>query len=120
MIRVIADVGKNRLVFELSGSPTNEEADGAERELRSGLTRLRPPIDLMADVSQLDSLELILPVTFERMNALLQGVVIRKVVRVVGRSTEGARQLQRMMRSFGHAAHLAFSRDEAETVLSKR
>ena len=104
----------------LSGSPTPEEAVAAEKELRTGVLRLRPPIDILSDVTQLDSLELILPGTSERFGAIVDEVGVRRVVRVVGRSTEGALQMQRAMRSFAHSAHLAFSRDEAEAVLSGR
>ena len=120
LIRVFADVGKNRLVMELSGTPTPEQAVVAENDLGSALPRLRSPIDFLSDVSQLTSLELSPPGTFERLGGALNSVGVRRVVRVVGRSTEGALQMQRVMRFFGHSAHLAFSRDEADMVLSQR
>jgi hypothetical protein len=45
---------------------------------------------------------------------------VRRVVRVVGKSPNGAVQMERLARHLGHAAHLAFSLDEAEAVLSAR
>lgn len=120
MIRVLSDVGKNRIVVELVGRPTSDQIAQAERDLAEGLRRLRPPIDVMSDVSQLDSLDGITSAEFERLGTMLMNTGVRRVVRVVGRSKEGALHMQRMARFFKHSAHLAFSREEAETVLAQR
>ncbi len=120
MIRVISDVGKNRIVFELSGRPTKQQVLAAEEELRLALPRLRSPIDVISDVSRLDSLEELNPTTIIAAGALLQNIGIRRVVRVVGRSKEGAVQMQRAAKYLNHSAHIAFSREEAEQVLAQR
>lgn len=120
MIRIFSDVGKNRIVLELAGSPTGEDIAHASKELALALPRLRPPIDVMSDVSQLDSLDGVTQAEFERLGLMLQAVGVRRVVRVVGRSKEGALHMQRMTRMFRHSAHLAFSREEAENVLALR
>ncbi len=120
MIRVFSDVGKNRIIVELVGQPTSDQIPQAERDLVQGLQRLRAPIDVMSDVSQLESLDGITSAEFERLGTLMMKTGVRRVVRVVGRSKEGALHMQRMARRFKHSAHLAFSREEAETVLAQR
>lgn len=120
VIRVISDVGKNRIVFELSGRPTTQQVLAATHELRLALPRLRSPIDIITDVSQLESLEDVDPTSMTDSGALIQSVGVRRAVRVVGRSKDGALQFQRATKHFNHSAHLAFSREEAEQVLAQR
>lgn len=121
MIRIAADVGKNRIVFELVGQPTDADLALAEGELRAQLPRLRPPIDVLSDVTQLESLDAMTPAEFERVYLLVHNLGIRRLVRVVGRSKMGALHAQRMTpRRYQHSAHLAFSREEAESLLAQR
>ncbi len=120
MIRVLCDVGKNRVLLEFSGQPSQADLTAAEIDLRAGLARLRSPVDVLSDVSQLDSLEAISMADLERTGAMLRELGVRRVVRVVGRSKSGALQMERISRLLKHSAHLAFSREEAEDLLSQR
>ncbi len=120
MIRIFSDVGKNRIVLELVGRPTKDEVAAAEREVQNGLPRLRAPIDVLSDVSQLESLADAPTDVLQRVGHMLRDKGVRRVVRVVGRATEGALQMQRIARLFTHSAHLAFSREEAEQVFSDK
>lgn len=120
MVRISPDVGKNRLIIQLFGSPTPAHLATADRDLRDALSRLRPPVDVLSDIRELETLELVLGEDFSKLGQLLYGFGIRKVVRVVGKSVQAAVQLQRLSKQLkGTTAHLAFSMAEAEQVFGK-
>lgn len=120
MVRISPDVGKNRVIITFSGSPSSQGVSGAERELRSALERLRPPIDVLSDIRELQSLDHLLAEDFKRVSEILREFGVKKVVRVVGKSAQAAVHMQRLSRQLNsHTAHLAFSMDEAEQVFSK-
>ncbi len=91
-----------------------------EAQLREALARLRPPVDVLSDIRELETMEAVLSADFTRVGQLLYGFGIRKIVRVVGKSAQAALQLERLSRQLkGNTAHLAFSMDEAEQVFGK-
>ena len=120
MVRISPDVGRNRIIIEWSGAPTSVEAATAERELREALSRLRPPIDVLSDIRELETMETFLPDDFHRLSTTLSTFGLRKIVRVVGKSALAAVHMERLSRRVpGHTAHLAFSLAEAEQVFGK-
>lgn len=120
MVRIELDVGRNFLLLEISGRPTSEEAVEAEAQMRAAITRLRAPFDVVSDVRGLESLEDVPSADTRRLGELLSRAKVRRVVRVVGKSSIAAIQMERVARMLGHSAHLAFSREEAEALLAQR
>ena len=120
MVRISPDVGRNRILIQLSGAPDSAELTVIEAELRAALSRLRPPVDVLSDIRELETMEALVGEDFRRIGGILQSFGVRKVVRVVGRSAHAAVQMERLSRHLkGHTAHLAFSLDEAEQVFGK-
>ena len=120
MVRITPDVGRNRVLIQLSGAPTSAQAVASERELRDALSRLRSPVDVLSDIRELDTLEFFLSDDFSRLGGILREFGVRKVVRVVGKKAQAAVQMERLSRQMkGHTAHLAFSFEEAEQVFGK-
>lgn len=120
MVRISPDVGRNRVLIQLSGAPTSAEAVTGERELRDALARLRSPVDVLSDIRELETMESLLPDDFSRLGEILRSFGVRKVVRVVGKRAQAAVQMERLSRHLkSHTAHLAFSMDEAEQVFGK-
>lgn len=120
MVRISPDVGRNRVIIQLCGSPTSAHWATCERELEDALSRLRPPIDVLSDIRELETIEALTAEHFRRLGVSLHGFGVRKVVRVVGKSTVAAVQMERISRQLNdHTAHLAFSMDEAEQVFGK-
>ena len=115
MLRFTPDVGKNRLVVEFDGRVSAAEFAQAEQALRQAVARLRVPYDVLSDVRKLESLESD-PATLARLATLVPPEDVRHFVRVVGRSTESAVNIARATKHLGFEVHLAFSREEAETV----
>lgn len=120
MVRISPDVGRNFLLLEFSGRPEPSELADAEAQLLLAIKRLRSPFDVLSDVRNLDSLEGIPLAEARRLGRLLGSAKIRRVVRVVGKSSAAAIQMERIARELGHSAHLAFSREEAEALLAQR
>ena len=120
MVRISPDVGRNRILIQWSGAPSSAEAVAAERELREALGRLRPPVDVLSDIRELDTMETFLAEDFRRLTAALVSFGVKKIVRVVGKKALAAVHMERLSRHVpGHTAHLAFSLDEAEQVFGK-
>lgn len=120
MVRITPDVGRNFLLMELSGRPSAADIAPAEAQLREAITRLRSPFDVLSDVRGLESLEDLPVADAKRIGELLARAKVRRVVRVVGKSSIAAIQMERIARMLGHSAHLAFSREEAEALLAQR
>jgi hypothetical protein len=108
------------LVLELAGHVGLEHLSAAEAQLREALTRLQAPFDVLSDVRHLEGIadEAIAPA--RSLGSAIRAAGARKVVRVVGKSAHGALHMERLARQVGHAAHLAFSLDEAEAVFNHR
>jgi hypothetical protein len=120
VVRITPDVGRNRVLIQLSGVLTSAEAVASERELRDALSRLRSPVDVLSDIRELDTLESFPPEDFSRLGGILREFGVRKVVRVVGKKAQAAVQMERLSRQMkSHTAHLAFSFEEAEQVFGK-
>jgi hypothetical protein len=120
VVRISPDVGRNRVLIQLSGAPTSTDAATCERELRDALSRLRAPVDVLSDIRELETMESFDAENFLRLGEMLKAFGVRRVVRVVGRRATAAVHMQRMSRQLkGHTAHLAFSMEEAEQVLGK-
>ncbi|MDP1921542.1 MAG: hypothetical protein Q8L14_35200 [Myxococcales bacterium] len=120
MVRIEPDVGRNFLLLEISGRPTSADVEPAEAQVREAIKRLRAPFDVLSDVRNLESLDDLPLADARRIGELLSRAKIRRVVRVVGKSSTAAIQMERVARSLGHSAHLAFSREEAEALLAQR
>lgn len=120
MVRISPDVGRNRLVIELSGVVGLEHLSSAEAQLSAALARLHPPVDVLSDVRRFDGFADDALEGARRIGAAIRAAGVRKVVRVVGRSTQGALHMERLSRQLKHAAHLAYSLEEAEAVFSGR
>lgn len=120
MVRIEADVGKNRLLLIISGRPDPAGAPSAWSSLDSALARLRPPVDVLSDIRGLEALDPELLGEFKNFGERLREFGVRRVVRIVGKSAQAAVQVERLTRHLkGHAAHLAFSEAEAEQVFGK-
>lgn len=120
MISFQVDVGKNRLVVTLTGAPTQAEFDVAFEESRAQVKRLRAPFDVLHDAAQLESIEAL---QVDRVMSAMKeffALGVRRLVLVAGKSRHGAVAFEKVSRHAGHAAHLAFSRAEAESVLDGR
>lgn len=120
MVRIEPDVGRNFLLMEISGRPTPEEVAIAEAHVRAAIRRLKPRFAVLSDVRNLESLDGLTAADARRIGELLAGAHVRRVVRVVGKSSAAAIQMERLARSLGHSAHLAFSREEAMALLTQR
>jgi hypothetical protein len=120
VVRITPDVGRNILFLELSGRPTEAEVALVEGQLTEVLARLKPPFDVVSDVRRLESLDALPLPDATRVASLLAKTRVRRVVRVVGKSSAAAMQMERVARVLGHSAHLAFSPDEAVALLSPR
>jgi hypothetical protein len=120
VVRISPDVGRNRVIIQLSGAPGSAQSAAVEQDLRAALSRLRSPVDVLSDIRELETLEALLGDDFRRLGMILHDFGVRKVVRVVGKSAQAAVQMERISRQLnGHTAHLAFSMDEAEQVFGK-
>lgn len=123
MVRINPEVGKNRLVVEFSGRVSVDELQLAVSHAKVALERLKAPVDLLSDIRQLEGMvALDEPTTkaFRELAGTIGYFGVRKVVRVVGKSAMAAVHLEKLSRSVkNHAAQLAFSLDEAESVLSR-
>jgi 2'-5' RNA ligase len=112
VVRIDADVGRNRLIITLSGSPTGDRTEDVMRELDAALTRLRAPIDVLSDVRALEA--------FKLAGEKLRAFGVRRSVRIVGKSANAAVAMERFARHLQHhAAHLAFSEAEADAAFTK-
>ncbi len=120
MIAIDVDIARNRLVLTLKGRPSNAQFEQARAQVTQAITRLKPPFDLLSDVSELESLEQIESPQLSAVVALVLSGGVRRTVRVVGKSARGALQMERIARSLNHHAYLAFSLDEAEQVFAQR
>lgn len=120
MVRIEADVGKNRVLIVMSGRPSGEGSMDAARALDDALSRLRSPVDVLSDIRELEELGPHLLSEFKIFGERLRSFGVRRVVRVVGKSAQAAVHMERLARHLkGHAAHLAFSMAEAEQVFGK-
>ncbi len=120
VISVAADVARNRIILTLKGQPLPVHLAEASKHLPDLLTRVKAPFDLLSDVRELDSLELLAsPQVCEVVSTILRHGV-RRTVRIVGRSATGALHMERIARQIDHHAHLAFSFEEAEQLFSSR
>lgn len=120
MVRIEADVGKNRLLLIITGRPSVERSQIAWDQLDAALLRLRAPVDVLSDIRGLEELSPDLIGEFKRFGLRMHQFGVRRVVRIVGRSAQAAVQIERLTRQLkGHAAHLAFSEAEAEQVFGK-
>jgi hypothetical protein len=120
VVRISPDVGRNRVVIQLAGSPSAEMVAEAERELHEALSRLRSPVDVLSDIRELNAMNETLVEGFKQIGGILGKFGVRRVVRVVGKSAQAAVHMERLSRQLkNHAAHLAFSMEEAEQVFGK-
>jgi hypothetical protein len=120
VVRISADVGRNRIIIQLTGLPTGQMVADAERELHESLSRLRAPIDVLSDIRELQALNEHHVEGFQKFGIVLAKFGVRRVVRVVGKSAQAAVHMEKLSRQLkNHAAHLAFSMEEAERVFGK-
>jgi hypothetical protein len=117
MIEVKGFPRQGRMVVRYQGRISLEDAEGAEERIREALPELGPAFDLIVDVSQAEPLEPDVVKAVTRTQKLLVQSGLRTHVRVVGRRSRTAVQFERISRSAGDEAHLAFSFSEAEEVL---
>lgn len=120
MVSISPDVGRNRLVIELAGLVGLEHLAAAEPQLREALKRLAPPFDVLSDVRRLEGFQPDAMAVIQNLGGLLEKHHVRRAVRVVGKSANGAVHMERVARQFGRDASLAFSLEEADAVLSQR
>jgi hypothetical protein len=106
--------------LEVSGRPTSADIAQAEDDIRASVVRLRVPFDVISDVRALESLEEVTMADAQRVGTLLSKAKVRRVIRVVGRSSAAAIHMERLARALGHSAHLAYSREEAESLITQR
>ncbi len=120
MVRITPDVGKNRVVIEFIGHVSAADLTQAAEVTEAALERLQTPVDVLSDIRDLQTLDEEILAAFRKVGGVLGHFGVRRVVRVVGKSAKAAVQLERLSRSLkDHAAHLAFSMEEAERVFAK-
>lgn len=107
-------------MIELAGHVGLEHLTHAEQQLRDALKRLHSPFDVLSDVRRLESIAEDAMIPARSLGRAIRSAGARRVVRVVGKSAHGALHMERLARQVGHAAHLAFSLDEAEAVFAHR
>ena len=130
MFRIEADQQKNRLYVNVSGFLGEEELRRAADEFIEKVKTLRPPLDVVNDVSTFRPSTPKGAEEIKRAQAFLNQYGVRHVVRVVERlltddrttfeqaaHTMGAAQFRRTAREVGYKADEALSREEAEAVL---
>lgn len=120
VVSISPDVGRNRLVIELAGLVGREHLATAEAQLKAALPRLSAPFDVLSDVRKLEGIESDAMPLVQSLGEAMRQAGVRRVVRVVGKSATGAVHMERVARQLGHAARLAFSLEEADSVLSHR
>jgi len=106
--------------MRLSGRVTASEIAAFAAELRASLARLRPPFDVLNDIRRLEAFDGLEPDQLKPMVEMLRQTGVRKVVRIVGRSKDGALLMSRLGRLIGTDGHLAYSPEEAEALLNAR
>jgi hypothetical protein len=120
VVRISPDVGRNRINIEFRGVVTVAEFASADEQLTQSLARLRAPVDVLSDIRELESIDEAVGDAFRALGGKLSQFGVRKVVRVVGKSAKAALHLERLSKNLkNHAAHLAFSMEEAEAVFFK-
>jgi plasmid stabilization system protein ParE len=117
VFEVEARIGKNWLVVRIWGDVDDAEARQVGDAAVQAIERLRPGMDLLSDPSGLTRVPPECATQLRRIVEAARAKGFRRVVRVVGRSTEAALQFERISRAMGHEAHLAFSLEEAERLL---
>ncbi len=120
MFEVRVGLGKNRLYFTMSGTVGQVEAQAAADQVIREVVRLRPGFDTISSISGLEPLEKAALEEIRRINAFLVTLQRGRLIRVVGRSAQAAVQFERLSRSHGYSAQLAFSLAEAERILDQR
>lgn len=120
VVSISPDVGRNRLVIELVGLVGPEHFTLAEVQLKQALPRLTAPFDVLSDVRRLEGIHSDAMVHAQSLGEAIRKAGVRRVVRVVGKSANGAVHMERVARQLGHAARLAFSLEEADEVLGHR
>lgn len=117
MVRISPDVGRNRIHIELRGVVSNGDFVSADEQLTSAISRLRAPVDVLSDIRELEAVDDNVLEGFRLLGTRLGTFGVRKVVRLVGKSAKAAVLMERLSRGLkNHAAHLAFSMEEAEAV----
>lgn len=117
MFEVRAVVGKNRLVFKLAGELTLKELAEAGDQLLHEVRRLRPGLDFVTDIREVDSVPDFPADAGRQFSDLLVEMKVRRVVRVVGKKAKVALAFERCSRAYGLSANLAYSIEEAERLL---
>ncbi|MFP2913482.1 hypothetical protein ACLESD_52525 [Pyxidicoccus sp. 3LFB2] len=117
MFEVEARIGKNRLVVRIWGDVDDAEARQIGDAAVSAIDRLRPGLDTLSDLSGLTHVPSECAAQLRRIVEAARARGLRRAVRVVGRSAQAALQFERVSRSIGHEAYLAFSLEEAERLL---
>lgn len=115
-----AEPGKNRLIILLKGKPHAAHFEKALTQAREAVARLQAPFDVLSDVRELEALD---EFAAKNLAGVMNQIVtdgVRRRVTIVGKSVDGALHMERVARQLGHHAHLAFSVEEAEQVLSTR
>lgn len=118
MVKLQIHPGKNRLYVTLTDEVLEEELVAAQDSLRQQLDRLRPGFDVVNDISGVSAIGPSAAQLFAEIASPVAKLGVRRVVRVVGRSTEAARLFESATRKLQiPGAFLAFSREEAERML---
>lgn len=117
MFEVRVRPGRNRLYFIMRGSITEADAKAAADLLLAEVRKLRPGFDTISDISGLEPLTAEALEHIRRINSHLLALQRGRLIRVVGKSVNAAVQFERMSKSHGYSAELAFSLEEAERIL---
>ena len=114
-VRVVP--GKNRLYFTMAGVVSEEDARAAAERLEEETKRLRPGFDTISNIAGLEPLPPQALEQIRRINEHLARFRRGRILRVVGKSAQTAVQFERLSKSYGYSAQLAFSLREAERLL---
>lgn len=120
MVEFSPDIGKNRLVMVFTGAVDATQVATAAATLTDALRRLACPFDVLSDVRGLEGIDAEAMAALKACGERLHAAGVRRVVRIVGRSANGALHMERLARLIGHSARLAFSEAEAESVFQHR
>lgn len=117
-LKVVSNIGKNRLYFTISGKVTKKEVDSFYTEVRFCVADLEPSFDVISDFSECKLAHLGVIPTFRKIMGYLITSGVGEVVRVMPDKCIFCNQIMQLAaRSQGYSPICVFTLEEAEDIL---
>ncbi len=117
-LKVVTNIGKNRLYFTISGKVTQKEVDSFYTEVRFCVADLEPGFDVISDFSECKLAHLGAIPTFRKIMGYLITSGVGEVVRVMPDKCIFCNQIMQLAaRSQGYNPICVFTLEEAEDIL---